>query len=313
MSETMRTVTQDSLGGPEVLRVTETVRPQPGGSQLLVRVRAAGLNPVDWKLRRHGLWLGQPPFSVGWDVSGVVEAVGPGVRNFAPGDEVLGMPGFPTPVAAYSDYVVGATRHFVRKPAGLDHVEAAGLPLAGLTAWQALVDVADVRPGQRVLIHAGGGGVGHLGIQIALARGAEVTTTASAGKHAFLKELGAEAIDYTTTDFTTRLSDLDVVVDTIGGEYGPRSLEVLREGGRLVSITSKEEDALIAPAAKRGVAAGFIMVEPDQVGLYGLTGLIEAGRLRVNVDRTFPLEEVAAAHELLESGHVTGKVVLTVS
>ncbi|ADD42155.1 NADP-dependent oxidoreductase [Stackebrandtia nassauensis] len=314
MNDTMRVVTQDALGDADVLRLDRAERPQPELTEILVRVKAAGLNPVDWKVRRTGTFLGEPPFRVGWDVSGVVEAVGAGVRTLAPGDEVLGMPRFPAPVGAYADYVTGPSRHFVRKPAALSHAEAAGLPLAGLTAWQALVDVADVQPGQRVLVHAAAGGVGHLAVQIAAAKGAHVIGTASAAKHPLLRELGAaEVIDYRTTDFTTVLSDVDVVLDAIGGDYGPRSLTVLRKGGILVSILSPEENALIEPAAEYGVNAGFVMVEPDQIGLLGLVDLIEAGKLRIHVDRAFDLDDVVAAHELLESGHVTGKVVLTVA
>lgn len=312
MTQAMRIVIQEALGGPEVLRLTEAPRPQPALSEILIRVTATGLNPIDWKTRRFGL-LGQPPFRIGWDVSGVVEEVGAGVRIFAPGDEVVGMPRFPAEVGGYAEFVTGPARQFVRKPEGLSHVEAAGLPLAGLTAWQNLVDVAEVRPGQHVLVHAGGGGVGHLAVQIAVARGATVSATASAAKHPLLRELGADrTIDYTTTDFTAELSDVDVVFDGIGGDYGSRSLSVLREGGYLLSIASPEENALIDAAAARGIKAGFASVEPDPVGLRALADLVDKGRLRVHVDRTFPLEQAAAAHELLESGHVTGKIVLTV-
>src|SRR6185436_20651544 len=198
---TMRAIRQLSLGGPEVLELAEVPRPQPGPTEVLVRVTAAGVNPVDWKVRAGGGFLGEPPFTVGWDVAGVVEGLGRGGTRFAPGDRVFGMPRFPHEAAAYADYVAAPARHFARAPASASDVEAAALPMAGLTAWQALVDTADVQPCQRVLVHAAAGGIGHLAVQIAKARGAYVIGTARAENHAFLAELGAdEAIDYTRDD-----------------------------------------------------------------------------------------------------------------
>jgi NADPH:quinone reductase-like Zn-dependent oxidoreductase len=174
----MRAIRQDSLGGPEVMRITDVARPEPGPTEVLVRAGAAGVNPVDWKTRAGGGMLGSPPFTLGWDVAGVVEAVGLGVTRFAVGDRVFGMPRFPREAAAYAEYVTSPSRQLGRTPASLSDVEAAALPLAALTAWQALVDTAAVQPGQRVLIHAGAGGVGHLAVQIAKARGAYVIGTA---------------------------------------------------------------------------------------------------------------------------------------
>ncbi|WP_412750727.1 NADP-dependent oxidoreductase [Krasilnikovia sp. M28-CT-15] len=310
----MRAISQTRLGGPGVLTEIELARPAPGPTEILVRVHAAGINPVDWKTRAAGVFLGEPPFVLGWDVSGVVEAVGLGVTLFAPGDEVFGMPHFPRQAGAYAEYVAAPARQFARKPAGLDHVHAAGLPLAGLTAWQALVDRADVRPGQRVLIHAAAGGVGHLAVQIAKARGAYVIGTARAGKHELLRGLGAdELIDYTAADFAEVLDPVDVVLDTVGGDYGPRSLAVLRTGGVLVSLTSPGEQDLAPQAARRGVRAGFLLVEPDRAGLMELAALVEAGRLRVLVDTALPLAQAATVHELGESGRTTGKIILTVA
>lgn len=220
----MRAVGQEVVGGPEVLKVVEIDRPEPGYSQLLVRVHAAGLNPADCKHRALRL-LGDAPHTLGWDVSGVVDAVGRGVTLFRPGDEVFGMLPYPYGVGSHAEYVTGPTRAFALKPPSLDHVQAAALPLAALTAWQALADTADIRPGQRVLIHAAAGGVGHLAVQIAKARGAYVVGTASAAKHDFLRSLGAdEVIDYRTTDFTEAVGGIDVVLDTLGGDNCRRSL-----------------------------------------------------------------------------------------
>lgn len=308
----MRVVTQDELGGPEVLRLTTAPVPQPGPTEILVRVAAAGLNPVDAKMRRGGGFLGTPPFTLGWDVSGVVEAIGPGVRRFDVGDEVLGMPGFPRRAGAYADYVVGNSRQFARKPEALSHVEAAGLSLAGLTAWQSLVDIGNIRKGHRVLIHAAAGGVGHFAVQLAAAHGAHVVGTASARKHDFVTDLGAtEVIDYTTTDFTQVVADMDIIVDAVGGDYGPRSLEVLKPGGVFVPLPSPHDPKLVELAAERGIDARQLLVEPDRADLETLTALVVAGKLRVHVDTTFPLSEVVEAHRRLETGRSKGKIVLT--
>jgi NADPH:quinone reductase-like Zn-dependent oxidoreductase len=309
----MRAVSQDSLGGPEVLTVVEVDRPEPGVSEVLVRVHAAGVNPTDWWHRAAGGLLGDTPVRLGWDVSGVVEAVGLGVTMFEPGDEVFGMPRLPQPAGAYAEYLTSPARHLARKPAGLSHVEAAALPVAALTAYQSLVDTARVRPGQRVLVHAAAGGVGHLAVQIAKAHGAYVIGTARTAKHAFVRGLGAdEVVDYTQVDFASAVRDVDIVIDTIGGDYGPRSLQTLRPGGIVVSLTSPAEAYLAAEARERGLRAGFTIVEPDHAGMKAIAALVEAGQLRPEIDVVLPLEQVAKAHEIGETGRTTGKIVLTV-
>ncbi|QIP83654.1 NADP-dependent oxidoreductase [Streptomyces sp. Tu 2975] len=309
---TMRAITVPSWGGPETLTPAEVPRPVPGPTEILVRVHAAGVNPVDWKTRATGGFgmHGEPPV-LGYDVSGVVEQVGPGVTLYRPGDEVFGMPEFPRQAGGYAEYVTGPARHFAPKPAKLGHVEAAALPLAGLTAWQALVETAGLTGGQRVLIHAAAGGVGHLAVQIASARGAHVVGTAREDKHALLKELGAdEVIDYTRQDFVTALGrTVDVVLDSIGGDYGPRSLAVLRDGGTLVTLPSPDE---VPADAGRGVRTGFTLVEPDSTGMRALAGLVEAGLLRPVVETVLPLERAADAHRLGEAGRTRGKIVLSV-
>lgn len=309
---TMRAIGQDGFGGPEVLKVVEVERPEPGVAEVLVRVHAAGVNPTDSWHRASG-GLGGKVIRLGWDVSGIVEAVGIGVTTLAPGDEVFGMPRHPLPAGTYAEYVTSPARHLVRKPAGLSHVRAAALPLAAMTAWQALVDTADVRPGQRVLVHAAAGGVGHLAVQIAKARGAHVIGTARAAKHAFLRGLGAdEVVDYTAVDFETAVEPVDVVVDAIGGEYGPRSLRVLRPGGILVSLASPAEARLAEVARPLGLRAAFMAVEADQAGLLEVAALAEAGLLRPAIDTVFPLELAGKAHELSETRGATGKIVLSV-
>ncbi|GGP89008.1 NADP-dependent oxidoreductase [Streptomyces melanogenes] len=310
----MRAIGQDSFGTPDVLKIIEVPRPVPGPAEVLVRVCAAGVNPTDWWHRATGGLAGDVPIRLGWDVSGVVEAAGPGVTLFGPGDEVFGMPRQPAPAGTYAEYVVSPARHLTAKPPGLSHVEAAALPLAALTAWQALVDTADVRPGQRVLIHAAAGGVGHLAVQIAKARGAHVIGTARATNHDFVRGLGAdEVIDYTRTDFATTARDVDVVIDTIGGDYGPRSLKTLRPGGILVSLSSPAEAHLAAEARALGLRSTFMITEADQAGMKEIASLAASGRLRVRIDTVLPLERAAKAHEIGETGRTAGKIVLTVS
>ncbi len=217
-------------GGPEVLEVQEVGRPEPLPTEVLVRVTAAGINPVDWQTRRGDGFrdaIGDPPLILGWDIAGVVEEVDPDVTRFAPGDRVFGMPWFPRLARAYAEFVTSPARQLARTPEALNDEQAGGLPLAGLTAWQALVDVAEVGEGTRVLIHAAAGGVGHLAVQIASARGAHVIGTAREEKHDLLRDLGVdEPIDYTASPFEEVVSDVDVVLDLVAGEeYGLRSLE----------------------------------------------------------------------------------------
>ncbi|MBG6136198.1 NADP-dependent oxidoreductase [Longispora fulva] len=310
----MRAIGQDSHGGPEVLKVIEVPRPEPGPAEVLIRVHAAGVNPTDaWHRSSAGLAGGDTPIRLGWDVSGVIEATGLGVTTLKPGDEVFGLPRHPRPAGTYAQYVTSPARHLVAKPTGLTHVEAAALPLAGLTAWQALVDTANIQPGQRVLIHAAAGGVGHLAVQIAKARGAHVIGTARSAKHDFVRGLGAdEVIDYTTADFTDVVHGVDVVIDPIGGEYGPRSLTTLRPGGILIALASPDETYLVDRARQLGVRAAFMIVEADQAGMRELAALVDAGRLRPEIATTLPLEQAARAHELSQNGRTTGKIVLTV-
>ncbi|TXS32887.1 NADP-dependent oxidoreductase [Streptomyces sp. ms191] len=307
----MRAVVVEQWGGPETLVEREIERPVPGLNEVLVRVHAAGVNPVDWKTRASGALIewGAAPV-VGWDVSGTVEAVGPGVGVFRPGDEVFGMPLFPRQAGAYAEYVVAPARHLAPKPASLSHVEAAALPLAALTAWQALVDTAEVWPGERVLVHAAAGGVGHLAVQIAKARGAHVIGTASAAKHDLVRSLGAdEVVDYRDVRFEDVVSDVDVVLDGLGGETAERSLKVLRAGGRLVTLPGPDD----VPATPEGIHAQWMLVEPDHLGLREIAALVEGGRLKPVVDTVLPLSEAAKAHSVGEQGRTTGKIVLTVA
>ncbi|MEE1784156.1 NADP-dependent oxidoreductase [Streptomyces sp. SP17BM10] len=314
MTRQMLAISQRQFGGPDVLTAVTADRPQPGPNEILVRVHATAVNTVDWLTRAGGGLgtLGEPPFILGWDVSGTVESVGLGVTLFAPGDEVVGMPRFPYQAGAYAQYAAGPARHFVHKPDRLGHVEAAALPLAGLTAWQALVDTAHLAAGQRVLVHGAGGDVGHLAVQIARARGARVAGTARRTHHPALGALGVqEVVDPTETDFGEALRDVDVVLDTVGGDCAARSLSVLRPGGLLVTVPAPPSAALADRAARLGVRTAFVLVEPDRSGLSELMGLVRGRLLHPVVDTVLPLTRATRAHELGESGRAFGKVVLT--
>jgi NADPH:quinone reductase-like Zn-dependent oxidoreductase len=311
----MRAIVLHEYGPPEVLAVEEVAKPEPIPTEVQVRVHAAGVNPVDFETRAGkgmaGL-LGEPPVRLGWDVSGVVSEVPPGVTRFEVGEEVFGMPWFPRQAGAYAEYVTAPSRHFAAKPHPLSHEEAGALPLAGLTAWQIIVDTIQLEDGADVLVHGAAGGVGHLAVQIAKARGANVIGTARAEQADWLRELGVErTIDYRDERFEDLVGDLDAVID-FTGDYGERSLPVLRPGGMLVSVPSGVSQELLDLAARSDRRATGFLVEPDPVGLAGLSHLVETGQLQVEVDRVFDLEQAAEAHRLAEAGHAGGKIVLRV-
>lgn len=310
----MRAVRQDRFGGPEVLELVDVPAPVPGPTELLVRVHAAGVNPVDWATRAgHGMF-DQPPFVLGWDAAGVVEELGVGVTRFEVGDEVFGLPLFPREAGCYAEFVTAPSRQFAHKPHALSQVEAGALPLAGLTAWQILVDTANIRPGQRVLITAAGGGVGHLAVQIAKALGAVVIASARADKHEFLRELGAdETIDYTETDLATAVHDIDLVIDSLGGDNSVSLIPVLRPEGLIVPVLGGVTEPIREAAEARGVLAKTFLVEPDGHGLTELAKLADAGRLRPAIEATFDLAEAGKAHALGERGRTRGKLVLTLT
>jgi NADPH:quinone reductase-like Zn-dependent oxidoreductase len=311
----VKAVVMTALGGPDVLELKEVERPELIPTEVLVRVTAAGINPVDWKTRQRGGYrqaVGDPPLILGWDIAGVVEEVDPDVTRFAPGDRVFGMPWFPRLARAYAEYATSPARQLARTPDALSDEQAGGLPLAGLTARQALVDAAEVGEGTRVLVHAAAGGVGHLAVQIAKARGAHVIGTAREEKHDFLRELGVdEPIDYTAGPFEEAVSDVDVVFDLIGGvDYGLRSLRTLRPGGLWICIPGDVPDEVAAVAQQQSKRAISFLVEPDYAGLESLAALADEGKLTVVIDETFPLAEAAEAHRRLEDGRARGKIVL---
>lgn len=309
----MKAVRIHSFGGPEVLSYEETPRPQVGPDDVLIRVHAAAVNPVDWKIREgylRGFIDYELPVTLGWDVSGVVEEVGGAVTDLRVGDEVYSRPDI-TRDGAYAEYIAVRASEAAPKPRSLDHVQAASVPLAALTAWAALFDAADLQPGQTVLIHAAAGGVGSFAVQLAKWKGARVIGTASAANHGLLRELGAdELVDYNTTRFEEVVRGVDVVLDTIGGDTLARSWGVLRPGGVLVTVVAQQDEAT---AAQHGVRSASIFIQPDKNRLVKLAELIDAGHVRPQVSTVLPLAEARRAHELSQSGHTRGKIVLRVA
>jgi NADPH:quinone reductase-like Zn-dependent oxidoreductase len=310
-------IVQNRFGGPEVLEAIDAPRPTPAAGELLVRTHAASLNPIDGKTRAGGGvagLLGDLPISVGWDFAGVVEELGDGVEGFAVGDRVYGMPNFPQSVG-YGEYVAAPAEHWAPTPSTLNDVQAAAVPLAALTALKAYREVADLQPGQRVLVHAAGGGVGHFAVQIAKILGAEVVATASPEKEVFVKELGAdEVIDYTAQPFTEALADnhVDLVLDLIGGANAVDSVKVTRSGGLVIVVPGGPGDAVEEAASVSGIRAAGVFVSPNGEGLREIAGWIDAGRLVPHVSETYALADISAAHASLDGGHTQGKIVVTI-
>lgn len=306
----MRAVAYDQFGGPEVLRLRNDLPDPPvGPDTVLVRVHAVGVNPVDLAIRQGHLASFFPhrfPIVPGWDVAGVVETAGPAITAFAPGDEVYGY-------VRRDDVQWGTTAEFVpapqrclaRKPAALSFTEAAGVPLAGLTAYQALTEALEVGEGDRVLVHRAAGGVGFFAVQIAVALGAHVIGTASPRNHAFLADAGvAEVLDYSAGPVSEQLSEpVDAVLDLVGGDALADAPQQVRDRARIASVV----DPVVNEMGGR-----YVFVRPDHEHLEELGRMADAGQLRVPVARAFPLEQTADAHELVAGGHVRGKVVVTV-
>ncbi|GHD40409.1 NADPH2:quinone reductase [Marinobacter persicus] len=315
-STRMRCVRYEQFGERDVLQVVETDLPQPGPDQVLFRVHGAGVNPIDWKTRK-GLGFAarqienQLPWTPGYDAAGEVVAVGEEVTSLVPGDRVMGMIGFPAAGGAYAQYAVGRADELALVPEELDLVTAGAVPLAALTAWQALFEMARLEAGQKILVQAGAGGVGHFAVQFALERGAHVIATASPGNRDFLAELGVhEVIDYHDTDIAEECYGLDVVLDLVGGEAGKRSLHTLAETGVLVTVPTVTADDIVSEAEAMGLRAHGMTVRPDSFHLDEIAELIEDGDVKVHIEKAFALVNAADAHELLEGGHVRGKLVL---
>ncbi len=310
--KTMKAVCIYSYGGPRVLVYEDAPFPHPGDGEVLVRVHAAGINPVDWKIREghlRGMLHHTLPLVLGWDVSGVVEAIGFGVSRLKVGDAVFSRPDISRD-GAYAEFIVIRESEVALKPKSIDHLHAAALPLAGLTVWQTLFDAGGLSSGQRVLIHAAAGGVGHLAVQLAKWKGAHVIGTASARNHDFLRKLGVdEVVEYETVRFEEAVQPVDVVLDTLGGDIQERSWKVLKPGGILISIASPPPAGI---AAAHGVRQAFVFTQPNAAQLALIATLVEAEKLKAIVETILPLSDATRGQELSEHGHTRGKIVLRV-
>jgi NADPH:quinone reductase-like Zn-dependent oxidoreductase len=314
----MRAIGINKFGGREVLEILDLPIPTPGPGEILLHIVAAGVNPVDWKIR-EGLFKGrmphQFPIILGWDAAGVVEKVGTGIASFKKGDEVFAYcrKDFLRD-GSYAEYIVLESRHLAKKPKNLRFEEAAVIPLSGLTSYQILFEAIKLQAGETILIHAGGGGVGGYAIQMAKIAGAKVITTASPHHESYVRELGAdEVIDYRKEDFRVPLKQkypqgIDAVFDTVGGEIQKHSADVLKKGGRLASILALDTELF----KERGIEAHYVFVRPDAIQLDKIRDWVEQGRLKVRLSATFPLEAAAKAHEMIEAGHSQGKIALII-
>ncbi len=314
----MKAMIIKAFGGSDVFEPQEMPKPQPGANQVLVKVHATSINPVDFKIRQAGSWAGvKPPAIIGYDVSGVIEAVGEEVKDFKVGDEVFYTPEiFGGPAGSYAEYHVANEAIVAHKPINLSHIEAASIPLAGGTAWDALITRANLQVGESVLIH-GSGGVGSLAVQIAKAAGARVLVTCSSRMVDLVKELGADcAIDYKSQDFVevvqqTQEMGVDVVFDTVGGSTLAQSIAVTKPHGRMVSIVNTTGD--LFAAHPKNITLHFLFLERARYKLDSLRTLIERGKLKPVIDSVMPLSDVAQAHDRIEQGGLQGKIVLEVS
>lgn len=297
------------FGGPEVLQFEEVPTPKPGTNEILVRIHAAGVNPVDWKIREGYLGNLPLPSVLGTDFSGTVEELGPEVEEFRVGEAVFGSVADAS--GSYAEYAVAPVSQVCEKPSQLTHEQAAALPIAGLTAWQALFDKADLKAGQRILIHGAAGGVGSFAVQFAKWKGAYVIGTAS-GQHVnFVRELGADqVVDYRTTQFEKCACDLDAVFDTIGGETQERSWNVLKQGGMLVSIVQAPDQEAAAAHCARGALLRCDHARSDQLARIG--DMVASGRVKVHLEKILPLSEARQAQEMSQKAHTQGKIVLRV-
>jgi NADPH:quinone reductase-like Zn-dependent oxidoreductase len=308
---TMKAARVHEHGAPTIVEIDNIPRPTPAAGEALIRVHAAAVNPIDWKLASKAFAARgkKTPFTLGCDVSGVIESLGPGATDLKPGDEVYGYVDL-SRGGAFAEYVALPASDLARKPKSIDHAHAAAVPLAALTAWRALFDTAKLQSGQTVLVHAGAGGVGHFAVQLAKAKGAKVIATASKDKLSFVSDLGAErVIDYKAETFDELVKDVDVVFDMIGGETLARSYAVAKEGGFVVSIVEKPSGAELE---KRKLRGAVILLHPDAKELAEIGALIDAGKVKPHVSARFPLAETGKALALNKEGHTKGKIVIDV-
>jgi NADPH:quinone reductase-like Zn-dependent oxidoreductase len=305
-----------SYGGSDVVEINESTSApnDPSSGKVLVKVKSAGINPIDWKIREGYMKQMMPlqfPTTMGMDFSGIIEKVGEGVSDLKQGDEVYGQASVAKGgTGAFAEMALANADTLAHKPKSLSHQEAAGLPLVGVSAWQAVVETIGLTKDENILIHGGAGGIGSIAIQLARSRGAQIATTVSVNDMPFVRELGAdEIVDYKTQKFEDVLRDYDAVFDTVGGETYTRSFKVLKRGGIIVSMLEQPNQELMA---QYGVKAYSQLTQVNRERLTKLAQWVDQNSIRVNVDRTFPLEETAKALDYQKEKHPRGKVVLAI-
>jgi NADPH:quinone reductase-like Zn-dependent oxidoreductase len=311
----MKAIILKDFGGVENLTATNIPIPTIQADEVLVQLKSISINPVDVKTRSGkgvaGLIKDQMPAILGWDISGIVTGAGIDVHNFKPGDEVFAMIAFPKLGKTYAEYVSAKANELALKPANISHDEAAAATLAALTAWQALTTHGNIKTGDRVLIHAASGGVGHYAVQLAKHLGAYVIATSSLANKDFVLSLGAdEHVDYKAQPFENVVKDIDFVLDAIGGEYIDRSLTITKKGGTVISIPSGLNETVTEKAKSLGINGYTIRVHPSDKDMQTLAGFLEKGIIKSHVSKTFPFDQMADAHLQLESGRTVGKVTL---
>jgi NADPH2:quinone reductase len=313
----MKAIQIDEFGDASVLKYQDVPEPELKAGEVLVRTLAAGVNPIDWKTCSGGgasAFIGELPFIPGWEFSGEVIAAGANVSGFDSGDKVYGFIRFPNRAGCYAQEIAAPVEQIAKLPAACNPIHAAGLGLAGLTAWQALFDKAALKAKQRVLILAAAGGVGHLAVQLAKWKGAYVIGTASQKNHAFLQALGCdEVLDYNTQALHELVKDVDVIIDGVGGETGISALACLAQQGIMITLPSVTKDAVIAAGESVGKQVLPIRVEPSASQLTQLAQLNADGDLKLDIAAIHPLEDTAKAFAEIASGHTRGKVILKVS
>ncbi len=311
----MKAIQISTFGSSANLHYTELAEPQLNPGEVLVKNRAAGINPIDWKTCSGGgaaPFIGELPFIPGWEFAGTIEAVAEDITEFSPGDEVFGFIRFPERASCFAEYIAAPADQISLRPKEIPVETAAGLGLAGLTAWQALFDKGNLQASQQVVILAGAGGVGHLAVQLAKWMGARVIATASSDNHSFLKELGADVvIDYHNEHVLDHVNNVDLVIDGVGGSTGIDALKCVKPGGTLVTLPSVTKDEVMAAGRKMKVKVEPIRAEPNSEQLDRLAGLAADRKLDLLVAATYPLAQIAEAFEASMTGRIKGKLVLT--
>jgi NADPH:quinone reductase-like Zn-dependent oxidoreductase len=311
----MKAIVLKAFGSVDNFAIEEIPQPSIQDDEVLVAVKAASINPVDMKTRSGKAMAtrlkDENPIILGWDISGVVDKVGANVKDFKPGDEVFGMVNFPGHGKAYAEYVAAPAAHLAAKPANISHEEAAAATLAALTAWQALYTHIRVQPGNRVLIHAASGGVGHFAVQIAKYLGGYVIGTSSASNKDFVLSLGAdEHFDYKSKPFEEAISNIDIVLDTIGGDNIERSFEVVRKGGTVITLPSNTSEGIVEKAKAKDINGFFFMVQSNGEDMKQLAELLEKGIIKPHVSAIYSFDEIGKAHQQIETGSTRGKIVI---